>query len=313
MFKRLQIFLGFVVSWIVGALVFPWVFLVIAAAILIWAGVHMGIHKKVHSAGIFFSTVGLITALFATVGFVAQSGGEVDDDDVIAVDSDAREAEADAEANAEGRTAVAEKEEEEAAGTHVDGGGVGGDGERLTLAAQGVKDALALSKNKGKCNSPDSIGEVWRLLSMNRSVDPGFKKAQKALPKLEGCRKKAAIAHTAKAKKTAIKDRVAFAKALGKELKEHGITAQAKPQGKDKVVLTVKCNKATSKQLNDVTASGAIEEGTLLGRLQAVGFTKVTFAAKGKPLVFELSPASDTARAEQELEELGLSSPFALE
>ncbi len=309
MLKRLGTLVAITLFWLVAALIFPIAFWVIGGLILGGTLLHMVLDKQGFGAGHrFFAVVAATTLLLATAGFFVGRGSA--DAEPLGVTT-----------RAAVDDAIGDDEEEIGADT----GHAGDAGELGTPPAEVGPDTgspvdvtaalrAANAARKGKaCKSLETVAAAWADLSRVPADDEQFTKAKRAAAALEKCRKKAVVALTKGATKTRAKERAALAKQVQRALAELGLRLKAKPGGKAKDKLTLKGRKVTHAAVDEVFAGGATDEGSLLGRLQQAGFTKVSLAAGKVKRNWELEPPADEDAARATVEELGMAEPLTLE
>ena len=311
MLMRLAALVGFVLVWSVCALGFPILFWVVGG-LIVGAAIFQGVRSKQFGSGNhFFIGVGVATLLLATGGFFSQRGGSKTPDEVAAADD---EKPGDDAKPADEGTPTDGKPADGEAKALVDGEAAAPGGEEAPGAPVDAKTAIknATMAAKKSCKSLEALAEAWKQLSAIPKADKAYAKAKPAAAALEKCRKLTSGALVKGAEKTKAKERDALVKETNKALAAAGMKLMPKLAGKTKNTLALKGPKLTPEQIDAAFAGDPADATTVLGKLQAAGFAKVTVTSGKTNRTFELQPPSDTAAINEQLEALGLSQPLKM-
>lgn len=184
---------------------------------------------------------------------------------------------------------------------------------RHKLVAVGILKAKEMVGSQGLCQNAPAIADAWNKVRLVRKEDPEFPGAVAVTAQLEICRRAAAQGAARAVQHLMIKQREAWAESAERLFLSKGMNVDVTLQGANKEYATLKWalfNKASVYQLTDGASSA---ETAFLGRLEKIGFKRVSFRdGFDFGLYYDLKPQDETQAGAVALREAGLTAPLAL-
>jgi hypothetical protein len=180
---------------------------------------------------------------------------------------------------------------------------------RKQEVATAIADARKLVADKGLCDTPLAIKNVWTVFRTLTPADPEYADAKAITPKLEACRAKTGKALSKGVMDLMQQQRVGIRSKLDQHFLENNLDVDVSVSGADKDQITLRNvlfgNRAF---VHKMTA-----EGDILQTLQKVGFQRVTFSnGFGKSQHFDLEPDREDNAGDKVLGDMGLGEPLKL-
>lgn len=173
---------------------------------------------------------------------------------------------------------------------------------------EAVDNALAVAADADKCETPLAISEAWTELKKIPKDDPSFKKAKKAAPKLEKCRKKTERLFDKGLRDIMIAQRERYASNLDTAFLESGIDATVTVGGQHQNRLKIQWV-----LMGRARAYELANDGGILTAAEKIGFTRVTFTdGYFESFRYDLEPESEAGGGKAVLSEMGLAEPLRL-
>lgn len=217
---------------------------------------------------------------------------------------------------------AAAKEEWEAAGTECrSAAAIDPDYEGLTASCtpvdhqlvllsrkQAVDNALSVSSDPEKCDTPLQISDAWKALQKIPTDDPNFKKAKRVAVKLEKCRKKTKRAFDKGLREIMKSQRETYVDNLDTAMLKSGIDAVVTANGKYKDKLKIRWALMGRSMAHQLATDGGI-----LTAAEKIGFKRVTFSdGFYESFYYDLEPQSEANGGQAVLEGMGLGEPLKL-
>lgn len=186
-------------------------------------------------------------------------------------------------------------------------------GARNQRVQEWIDEAMAVAKDKKKCDTPKAIDDAWTNLKNTTKEDRLYRKAVAATKKLERCRKKVSRELVKAGQQLMKSQREGWASRYETALLDEGMDVRVHLGGKWKTrvkIVYILFSRVWSHQITD---GGSMKPGSFLASLQDMGFTRVTFSdGYSESFYYDLDPVDEKKAFGKTLEPMGLGSPLKL-